>query len=87
SDSITTLPAHFSVLATTESIPIAAFKSNDDTLFPLYGLQFHPEVYHSTECKKIISNFLTEICGCAAYWTPNSFIEETVAQLKETIGD
>lgn len=87
SDSITTLPAHFSVLATTESIPIAAFKSNDDTLFPLYGLQFHPEVYHSTEGKKIISNFLTEICGCAADWTPNSFIEETVAQLKETIGD
>ncbi|MGL5945590.1 MAG: glutamine-hydrolyzing GMP synthase, partial [Sediminibacterium sp.] len=63
------------------------FKSNDDTLFPLYGLQFHPEVYHSTEGKKIISNFLTEICGCAADWTPNSFIEETVAQLKETIGD
>lgn len=87
SDSITALPAHFSILATTESIPIAAFKSNDDSLFPLYGLQFHPEVYHSTEGKKIISNFLTNICGCAADWTPNSFIEETVAQLKETIGD
>jgi GMP synthase (glutamine-hydrolysing) len=87
SDSITALPGHFSILATTESIPIAAFKSNDDSLFPLYGLQFHPEVYHSTEGKKIISNFLTNICGCAADWTPNSFIEETVAQLKETIGD
>lgn len=87
SDSITALPADFSVLATTESIPIAAFKRNNNTFFPLYGLQFHPEVYHSTEGKKIISNFLTEICGCAADWTPNSFIEETVAQLKATIGD
>ncbi|MEN9598724.1 MAG: hypothetical protein RL596_1035 [Bacteroidota bacterium] len=87
SDSIKSLPDNFSILATTESIPVAAFKRNGDTGNPLYGLQFHPEVFHSTEGKKIISNFLTNICNCAGDFTPNSFIEETVAQLKATIGN
>lgn len=87
SDSITALPVGYSILATTESIPIAAFKKDDGYSKALYGLQFHPEVYHSTEGKTIIKNFLVEICGCAQNWTPNSFVDETVAQLKEQIGD
>ena len=52
------LPQGFEILATTDSIPVAAFRKNGSDTNPLYGLQFHPEVYHSTEGKKIISNFL-----------------------------
>lgn len=87
SDTIKQLPEGFEVLATTESIPVAAFKKTAAEPHPLYGLQFHPEVYHSTEGKKILFNFLVGICGCAQDWTPASFVEETVAMLKEKIGD
>jgi GMP synthase (glutamine-hydrolysing) len=87
SDSIVTLPENFEVLATTESIPVAAFKKTSTDTHPLYGLQFHPEVYHSTEGKTIIKNFLTEICGCKQEWTPASFVQETVDKLKKQIGD
>ena len=87
SDSITQLPEGFKLLATTDSIPIAAFKKNDTGTKALYGLQFHPEVYHSTEGKKIIKNFLVNICGCQQDWTPASFVHETVEQLKKQIGD
>ena len=92
SDSIVSLPDGFEILATTESIPVAAFKKSTvlgqpSTAFPLYGLQFHPEVYHSTEGKTIIKNFLVHICGCSQNWTPASFVQETVAQLKKQIGD
>ena len=87
SDSITVLPEGFELLATTDSIPIAAFKKNGAQSKALYGLQFHPEVYHSTEGKKIIHNFLVNICGCKQNWTPASFVHETVEQLKQQIGD
>ena len=88
SDSITQLPEGFELLATTDSIPIAAFKKTDDgAVKPLYGIQFHPEVYHSTEGKKIIHNFLINICGCSQNWTPASFVHETVEDLKKQIGD
>ena len=62
-DTILELPAGFDVLAKTDSIPYAAFRNNGEG-FPLYCLQFHPEVYHSTEGKKIIYNFLVDVCGC-----------------------
>jgi GMP synthase (glutamine-hydrolysing) len=92
SDSIVALPEGFEILATTESIPVAAFKQSiadgqQSTVFPLYGLQFHPEVYHSTEGKKIIKNFLVHICKCKQNWTPASFVHETIEQLKKQIGD
>lgn len=87
SDTIKELPAGFELLADTDSIPVAAFKKTADNDFPLYGVQFHPEVYHSTEGKKIINNFLVSICGCAQDWTPAHFITDTVAALKEQIGD
>jgi GMP synthase (glutamine-hydrolysing) len=86
SDTIIQLPNGFELLGTTESIPIAAFK-NKNGAHPLYGLQFHPEVYHSTEGKKILRNFLVDICGCAQDWTPAHFITDTVEQLKQQLGN
>jgi len=85
SDTIKELPEGFSVLGTTESIPVAAFKR--DGGLPLYGLQFHPEVYHSSEGKTILKNFLTKVCGCSQDWTPAHFVSDTVAALKEKIGN
>jgi GMP synthase (glutamine-hydrolysing) len=73
-DTIKVLPDGFQLLGTTESIPVAAFKA-DGTVKPLYGLQFHPEVYHSVEGKKILRNFLVDICGCSQDWTPAHFIK------------
>jgi len=87
SDSITALPEGFDILATTDSIPVAAFKKTSPGSEALYGLQFHPEVYHSTEGKKIVRNFLVNICGCSQNWTPASFVQETIEQLKQQIGD
>ena len=86
SDTIKVLPEGFELLGTTESIPVAAFKSAG-TAKPLYGLQFHPEVYHSVEGKKILRNFLVDICGCSQDWTPAHFIDDTVAALKKQIGN
>jgi len=85
-DSVLKLPEGFDVLATTESIPFAAFKKNK-SLLPLYCVQFHPEVYHSTEGKKILKNFLVNVCGCKQDWTSAHFITDTVAALKKQIGD
>ena len=104
-DTILELPKGFDLLATTDSIPIAAFKKaigngqlakktspnlgfgNSDVEFPIYGLQFHPEVYHSIEGKKILYNFLVNVCGCSQDWTPAHFITDTVTELKKLIGD
>lgn len=96
-DTILELPHGFELLATTDSIPIAAFKKSGEsqrstdneqrtTDFPLYGLQFHPEVYHSAEGKKILKNFLVTVCGCKQDWTPAHFITDTVEALKKKIG-
>lgn len=87
SDSIKDLPNNFQLLGSTESIPVAAFKNETDAANPLYGLQFHPEVYHSSEGKKMIFNFLTKVCGCSQSWTADHFITDTVKALKEKIGN
>src|SRR6476659_9906056 len=63
SDTIKKLPEEFELLGTTESIPVAAFKSRKENNI-MYGIQFHPEVYHSAEGKKILKNFLVNICHC-----------------------
>ncbi|MGZ8554736.1 MAG: glutamine-hydrolyzing GMP synthase [Chitinophagaceae bacterium] len=71
-------------------IPDASNQTSDlrpRTSFPLYGVQFHPEVYHTTEGKKLITNFLVNICGCSQDWTPAHFITDTVEALKKQIGD
>lgn len=85
-DSILEIPENFKVLATTGSIPVAAFEVNGLNN-PLYGLQFHPEVYHSEKGKQILRNFLVEVCGCSQDWTPAHFITDTVASLKQQIGN
>ena len=97
-DTILDLPACFEVLANTESIPYAAFRKRTEVTagdqlqtasagHPLYCLQFHPEVYHSIEGKKILTNFLVGICGCTQDWTPAHFVSDTIAQLGRQIGD
>jgi GMP synthase (glutamine-hydrolysing) len=86
-DTILDLPAGFEVLGTTENIPYAAFRKTDASEKPLYCLQFHPEVYHSIEGKKIIKNFLVNICGCSQDWTPAHFVSDTVAALSRQIGN
>lgn len=88
SDTIKALPEGFDLLANTESIPVAAFSSAaGTTAHPLVGIQFHPEVYHSAEGKTIIKNYLYQLCGCTGDWTPAHFVTETVANLKQQIGN
>ena len=83
-DTITALPNNARVIATTESIPVAAFEL--DSTNPVFGIQFHPEVYHSTEGLALLKNFAYSICGCAGDWTPGHFIDETVANIRQTVG-
>jgi GMP synthase (glutamine-hydrolysing) len=86
-DSILQIPVDFEILGTTDSIPVAAFKRNISSANIIYGLQFHPEVYHSEFGKTIINNFLIKVCGCRQDWTPAHFVSDTVNSLKEKIGD
>lgn len=87
SDTIKQLPANFQLLATTDSIPVAGFVNETDAPHPIYGLQFHPEVYHSVQGKQIIDNFLVKVCGCKKDWTAAHFITEKVDALKALLGD
>ncbi|MDO4695515.1 glutamine-hydrolyzing GMP synthase [Porphyromonas sp.] len=82
-DTITALPENGKVIAKTNSIPTAAYKIEG---LPVWGVQFHPEAFHSEEGTKLLSNFLG-ICKCEKNWTPASFVESVVAQLKEQLGD
>jgi GMP synthase (glutamine-hydrolysing) len=84
SDTIKKIPESFSVSASTHNIPVAAFSNEQDKI---YGLQFHPEVYHSAEGKQILKNFLVNICNCSQDWTPSHFINDTVSSLVDLIGD
>lgn len=83
-DSIFEIPSDYQIIATTNDIPVAAFASADNRIF---GLQFHPEVAHTVEGKKILNNFLTLICNCNTDWTPAHFVSTTIAELKTTLGD
>ncbi|MBK8777440.1 MAG: glutamine-hydrolyzing GMP synthase [Saprospiraceae bacterium] len=85
-DTIKKIPSNFTLLASTESIPVAAFKS-EAYMAPVYAIQFHPEVTHSLQGKKILENFLIHIAGFKGDWTPAVFIEEQVAKIKEAVGD
>lgn len=87
SDSIVRLPEGFEVLGTTDSIPVAAFRHIAPGHHPIYGLQFHPEVYHSTSGKNIIRNFLVDVCACSQDWTPAHFITDTVDSLRKQLGN
>ena len=83
-DTITKIPLQFIPIASTGDVKIAAFKIENEKTF---GIQFHPEVTHTTEGKTLLKNFVYKICGCSADWTAASFIDETVNTLKEKIGD
>lgn len=88
SDSILRLPDQLEVLAHTDSIPVAAFRGRSGAFEkPVYGIQFHPEVYHTLEGFNLLKNFVLHICGCAGDWTPAHFVEQTVADLREKIGN
>ncbi len=83
-DTIARLPEGAEVIASTESVANAAFHIKGEQT---YAVQFHPEVFHTTEGTKILGNFALGICGCKGDWTPASFIETTVASLREQIGN
>jgi len=83
-DTISRLPQGARVIASTEDVVNAAFELGDGKTF---AVQFHPEVYHTTEGSTILENFAKGICGCKGDWTPASFIETTVSDLRERIGD
>ena len=87
-DSIKSIGDKFELIAGSDSIDVAAFRAKKNTFAnPVYALQFHPEVYHSTEGHKILSNFLFDVCGCSHKWTAASFVEETIKSLKKQIGN
>ncbi len=83
-DTIAALPEGGEVIASTESVVNAAFHIRGEQT---YAVQFHPEVFHTTEGTKILGNFALGICGCKGDWTPDSFIETTVTSLRAQIGD
>jgi len=84
SDTIDQLPEGGMLLASTEDVKNAAYCIEGETTF---GIQFHPEVYHTTDGKKLLKNFLIKIAGIQQNWTPDSFVEMTVKEIRETIGD
>ncbi len=83
-DTIVSMPKSYKVVASTEDVNFAAFKIDDEQS---WGIQFHPEVYHTTEGLQLLENFVSDICGCQQNWTPDSFIETTVASLKQKLGN
>ncbi len=82
-DLVAKLPENFEILASTKYTAIAAYKSKDNLI---YGLQFHPEVRHTKYGKKILRNFLFEVCNCKANWRLGDFIKRKVREIKQTIG-
>ena len=82
-DTITYIPENLKVIATTADVPVAAYKIEGE---PTWGVQFHPEVFHTENGSLILDNFL-DICGLSKDWTPASFIEDTIQNLKEQLGD
>jgi GMP synthase (glutamine-hydrolysing) len=83
-DTIASISDKFQIIASTSSVKIAAFQLKGEKL---YGIQFHPEVTHTTEGKNLLRNFIVHICGCAQDWTPDQFVEATVAGLKAKLGN
>lgn len=82
-DTIAEIPSGYKIIASTSSVKVAAFQKENTKI---YGIQFHPEVTHSIDGKKLLENFLVNICGCSMDWTPDNFIDLTIAELKEKIG-
>jgi GMP synthase (glutamine-hydrolysing) len=84
SDSIAVVPDNYKIIASTKDVHVAGFHiEGEDT----YAIQFHPEVYHSKEGATVLKNFVVDIAGCSQSWTPDSFVDTTVAELKAKIGE
>ncbi len=83
-DRIENVPHGFSIMASTQSAPIAAIRHKQK---PLYGIQFHPEVAHTPNGVKMLENFVFNICSCSGDWTMRSFIESSVELIREKVGD
>lgn len=84
SDTIASIPENFEVIASTPSVTVAAYRVKETTT---YGIQFHPEVTHTVEGKNLLRNFVVHICECAQDWTPEQFVEATIATLKQKLGN
>lgn len=83
-DTILNIPEHFEIITSTADVKVAGYKIKDELT---YGIQFHPEVYHTLEGKVLLQNFVMDICDCSGSWTPDSFIETTIQSLKDQLGD
>ncbi len=83
-DTIASIPANYKVIASTNDVEYGAFKIEGETT---YGIQFHPEVYHSAQGQTLLKNFIVNICGCKQDWTPDSFADSTIKSLKEKLGN
>jgi GMP synthase (glutamine-hydrolysing) len=83
-DTIASIPDQYEIIASTSSVKVAAFQLKGEKV---YGIQFHPEVTHSLEGKNLLRNFVVHICGCSQDWTPDQFVESTVADLKKKLGN
>ncbi len=83
-DTIMRIPEGYRITGSTEDVSVAAFRVTGEQT---WGIQFHPEVYHTTEGTKMLGNFVRGICGCHAEWTPESFVEMTVRSLREQLGN
>ena len=87
-DTIEHLPEGFELLASTADVEVAAFASDQGRFdAPVYCIQFHPEVYHSLDGKQLLHNFVIDIAGCTGDWTPAHFIEQTVEELRQKVGE
>ncbi len=82
-DTIAKIPSNYQIIASTVDVKVGAFTIEGETTF---GIQFHPEVYHSSEGMVILKNFVVTVCGCKQDWTPNSFVETTIKGLREKLG-
>ena len=83
-DTILNAPDDYEVIAVTSDVQFAVYHIKNEKT---YGIQFHPEVYHTTEGKILLRNFVSDICGCSGSWTPSSFIETTISGLKQKLGN
>lgn len=83
-DTILKVPENYNIIASTHDVKVAGFAINNEQT---WGIQFHPEVFHSTEGATLLQNFVKGICGCEGNWTSSSFIDTTVSELKQKLGN
>ena len=83
-DTITAIPDNFKIIASTDKVAIAAYQVSGEEM---WGVQFHPEVFHSEDGTQMLRNFVVDVCGCSQSWSAASFVDTTVAELKEQLGN